>query len=292
MLGRIFRRAWSVLRTTWSGWRKDDGSLLSAATAYYATFSFFALCLVVIAGLGFVGRYSTTLQAQQATFLERVGSNVSPWLADQLQNILAAVEARAVLGGPLGLVALMIAAIGIFTQLETIFDRIWDTPEPDAYGWWAAIRVALWERLLAFLMLLAIGVLLVSVSLTDAILAGFRPYLTQLPAGRSTWHFVQWLFTIGCDTALLATLYRVLPRKPVRWRDALAGGLLAALVWSLGRYLLLWLVVGERYSPYGVVGALMGMMLWFYFAAAVVFMGAEFVHALRIEKISRVNSST
>ena len=292
MLGRIFRCAWSVLQATWSGWRKDNGSMLSAATAYYATFSFFALCLVVIAGLGFVGRYSTALQAQQAAFLERIGSNVSPWLATQLQNILTAVEAHAVLGGPVGLIALIVAAIRIFTQLENIFDRIWDAPESETYGWWASIREALWTRLLAFLTLLAIGVLLVSVSLMDAILASLRPYLAQLPAGRSTWHFVQWLSTIGCDAILLATLYRVLPRARVRWRDALTGGLLAALVWSFGRYLLLLLVVGERYSPYGVVGALMGMMLWFYFAAAVIFMGAEIVHALPIEKQLRQNPST
>jgi membrane protein len=260
--------------------------LLSAATAYYATFSFFAFCLVVIAGLGFVGRYSTALQVQQDTFIEHVSSSVSPWLADQLEGILKAVEARAVLGGPLGLVALLVAAIGIFTQLANIFDRIWETPESDTRSWWAAVRSALWDRLLAFITLLAIGGLLMAVSLADAILAGFRTYLDQLPTGKSTWHVLQWFSTIGCDAILLAVLYRVLPRRRVRWGDALAGGLSAALIWSLGRYLLLLLVVGERYSPYGVVGALMGMMLWFYFAAAVVFLGAEFVHALRPDEKS------
>lgn len=285
MFGRFFKRVWSVTWATWNGWRKDDGALLSAATAYYATFSFFALCLVIIAGLGFVGRYSETLQAQQDTFIERVSGNVSPWLADQLEGILSAVEARAALGGPLGLLALVIAAIGVFIQLENVFDRVWETSESNVQGWWASIREVLWDRLLAFLSLVAIGMLLGAVSLGDAILAGLRDYWTQhVPAGLTTWHFVQWLFTIVCNTLLLGTLYRVLPRRLIYWRDALAGGLLAALVWSLGRYILLLLVVGENYSPYGVVGALMGVMLWFYFAAAVVFLGAEFVHALRAQE--------
>lgn len=33
------------------------------------------------------------------------GQNVSPWLADQLQGILAGVQTRAMLGGWLGLLA-------------------------------------------------------------------------------------------------------------------------------------------------------------------------------------------
>lgn len=105
-----------------------------------------------------------------------------------------------------------------------------------------------------------------------------------MPAGRSTWQILQSLSTIACDAALLGTIYRVLPQARVRWSSALGGGLLAALVWSAGRYVLLSLIVGERFSAYGVVGALMGVMLWFYYASAVVFLGAEFVHALETPK--------
>lgn len=289
MLRRIIARGWSVLAATWSGWRNDGGNLLSAATAYYAAFSLFPLCLVLIAALGFVGRYSSFAQTQQRALLERVAQNMSPWLAGELQNILADVQARAVLGGPLGMLALILVAIGIFLQLENIFDRIWRAPAPVGdspasrgalASWLAAVRTALWDRLMAFLTLLAIGILLVAVSLSSLILAAVRPLLDQLPAGQSTWHVVQWLTTIGCDTVLLATIYRVLPRPYVRWLHALCGGLLAAVVWALGRAVLLSLVVGQQYSAYGVVGALMGVMLWFYYASAVVFLGAEFVHVL------------
>src|SRR3990170_3315853 len=109
-------------------------------------------------------------------------------------------------------------------------------PAPSrAAGWLAAIRAALWDRLLAFLTLLAIGALLIAVFLTDVVLAGIRPFLTQLPAGRSAWHIVQSLSAVGCNTLLLATIYRVLPKTRVRWRAALGGGLLAALVWAIGR---------------------------------------------------------
>ena len=60
-------------------------------------------------------------------------------------------------------------------------------------------------------------------------------------------------------------------------------GLLAAVVWSIGQSILLSLVVSEQYSAYGIVGALMAVMFWFYYASAVVFLGAEFTRALSAE---------
>jgi membrane protein len=279
----ITRRGWPVLRSTWNGWQKDDGTLLSAATAYYAAFSLFPLCLVLIAGLGVVGQYSVFLQSAQHDMLDRVAKNVSPWLAGQLVTILSGVQAKAMLGGPLGLLALILGAIGIFMQLENVFARIWGSHEPSVNGWGAAIRAALWDRALAFLTLLAIGVLLTAVFFADVVLVGIRPFVVDLPAGRFGWRVVQSLVTIGCDTLLLATLYHVLPQARVRWKAALGGGLLAAVVWSIGQSILLALVVGEQYSAYGIVGALMGVMFWFYYASAVVFLGAEFTRALSTE---------
>jgi membrane protein len=70
----------------------------------------------------------------------------------------------------------------------------------------------------------------------------------------------------------------------VPWKAAIGGGLLAAVVWAIGRWLLLLLVVGKQYSAYGILGALMGIMFWYYFASVVVFLGAEFVHALSEDK--------
>jgi membrane protein len=280
MFGRIWRMAWRVLLSTWNGWQKHDGGMLSAAIAYYGAFSLFPLCLVLIAGLGVAGRYSTFLQSEQKVFVDYVAKNVGPWLAGELDSILRGVQAQASLGGMLGMAALILAAIGIFMQLENVFARIWQSPQSPATGWVAAIRETLWNRLSAFLTLLVIAAMMVVVFLTDVVLVGLRPYLADLPAGRFAWKAVQTAVTIGCDAVLLATIYYVLPKVRVHWAAAVAGGLFAAVIWAIGRWLLLLVIVGKQYSAYGIVGALMGVMFWYYFASVVVFMGAEFVRAL------------
>ena len=59
MFHRIWNYVSSVMRKTWEGWQEDDGFLLSAAMAYYAALSLFPLCLVLMAVLGFVTRFSS-----------------------------------------------------------------------------------------------------------------------------------------------------------------------------------------------------------------------------------------
>ena len=122
--------------------------------------------------------------------------------------------------------------------------------------------------------------MLMGIFLSDIVLASVRSLVVQLPAGRSTWQIIQPLTSIVCDGILLGTIYKVLPKAPVRWRDALVGGLLGAVVWAIGKYFLLSFVVGEKYSAYGILGAFIGLMFWFYYASAVVFLGAEFVRTL------------
>jgi membrane protein len=280
MFGRFLRRCWSVLQSVWDGWRKHDGLLLSAATAYYATFSLFPLCLVLLAGLGIVSRHSTFMQGEQKVLLDTVSTNISPWLAVQLEGILASVKSQALLGGPMGLIVLLLSAIGIFSQLQNIFDRIWDVQGPAARGWLHALRLALWDRLLAFMMLLAIGAMMAGVFLADVVLVAVRTLVAKLPAVAETWQLVQPVTSVICVGLLLGVTYKVLPKATVRWKEALVGGLFAAIVWAIGKAVLLSFLIGEKYSAYGVIGASIGVMLWFYYASAVVFLGAEVVRAL------------
>ena len=133
MRGWIQQRFWPVAKETWSGWSKHDGSLLSAATAYYAALSLFPLCVVLVAALGVVGRHSTFLQSQQHELIKAIDNNMGHWLAGQVDRILVEVQERAAVSGPLGLVILIdFRAIrqrrGIAHVLNT-FDRIWGTPE-------------------------------------------------------------------------------------------------------------------------------------------------------------------
>jgi membrane protein len=85
------------------------------------------------------------------------------------------------------------------------------------------------------------------------------------------------LLGIGVNALFFGLVYRFMPKRPVGWRRALAGGLLAALLWEIGRQLLTQFLVGSSYTAYGVVGSFILMMLWFNYASMVLLYGAEYV---------------
>lgn len=282
MMTWLTGRAWPIVHKTWQGWQEDDGFLLSAAMAYYAAFSLFPLCLVLIAILGFVMQWSSQAEDAQRKLLDLVSQNAGPWLASQLQALLAGVKARAGLGGPIGIFTLLLAALGVFLQFDSMFDRIFRTPS-ESKSWLGAIRTALVDRLMAFLMLLGVGALVLVIFLTNMVLTGMRPYVVQLPAGLAAWEWGQFAFTVVTNALLFGLIYRVLPRARIRWREALAGGTLVSVVWIIGQQILVSFVIGEGYTAYGIVGSFIAVMLWLYYVSVTVFLGAEFVQALAPE---------
>ncbi len=70
-------------------------------------------------------------------------------------------------------------------------------------------------------------------------------------------------------------MYHYLPDRSVGWSRALQGGAITALLFVLGRWAIGWyLRQSDPGSAYGSMGALMLAMVWIYYAALIVFIGA------------------
>lgn len=95
-------------------------------------------------------------------------------------------------------------------------------------------------------------------------------------------------------TALLFTLiFKVLPDAKVRWRDVWIGALATAALFSLGRFSIgLYLEKAATESVYGAAGSLVALLIWVYYSAQILFLGAEFTqvyaraHGVQIEPAS------
>ena len=279
------------LRQALKRWKYDDGSLLAASLAYYATFSFFPLLLILISVLGFALRFSSGAQDAQRELLNLLGQNTSTLLAGHVETALAEIRTNAVVTGPLGLVTLLLTAIVIFTQLEAALDRIWNVDKTRSKGIILAIRNALFYRLRAFLMLIGMGLLVLAAFVGGIVVSAVRPLAIDLAGGGLVWNLIQILTGVGLNWLLLTVIYKVLPKGRVRWSEASGGGVVAAVLWEAGRQLLALLLVGKKYSVYGVVGSLMALMLWIFFASNVFLLGAEYVRVISGDRGERASPS-
>lgn len=263
-------------------WKQDDGSLMAAAVAYYAALSFFPLMLILISGLGMVLEFTNWGQDAQEQVLQAVEQYASVSVRDSVAQMLQRVAADADTGGPLGVLTLLIAAGALFAHFERAFDRIWNVESPGGgSGITAAVKNILFHRLRAFLMLLALGLLLFINLIVGFTLSGIRRYTQDyLPGSELVWAGVQLLSGLAINTLVFSLLYWIVPKVPVRFREALQGGLLAAVTWEFGRWLLASFVLGGKFGAYGVVGSFLVVMLWIYYACSVLFLGAEYIQVI------------
>lgn len=280
LLLTTFRRSiWPTLRETGRRWSQNQGTLLAAAMSYYMALSFFPLLLVLISGFGLALRYSIGVQNAQEDLLALLAQNTAPTLANLVRSVLSEVQTKAPIGGPVAILTLLLGAVGIFTQLDSAFDRLWQI-RPSHRGILGAVRNALWFRLRAFLILVCLGMLIVAAFVAGMLLVGLRAWASYLPVGHNGWAAVQWLTGIAFNTLVFSLLYKTIPKAPVGWRQAIAGGFSVAVLWYVGSQVLAYIIVARDYTAYGVVGSFIAVMLWVYCASCLLFMGGQLVQVL------------
>ena len=96
--------------------------------------------------------------------------------------------------------------------------------------------------------------------------------------GTGLLHAASLLMLVGLFGIALALLYRVGPsRRPPGYRAIVPGAVLATLLWLLASVALSFYVshIGSFGATYGSLGAVVGVMLWFYVSAYAVLLGAE-----------------
>jgi membrane protein len=104
--------------------------------------------------------------------------------------------------------------------------------------------------------------------------------------------WLDWATSLGINLSLnwlaFTLIYLVVPKPKIPFLDAVRGGLLAAILWEVGRQALTLYLLHLNYpNAYGIIGSFLAIMLWAYYAMLVLFYGAEYVRVIGEERASR-----
>lgn len=262
----------NLIQETFKEWSDDKASRLAAALSYYTIFSIAPLLMIAIALAGLVfGREAATNQVVNE-MRGLVGDDGASVIQTILQN--ASKTTSGVLATVIGIVTLLIGASGAFGQLQDSLNTIWEVKPREGRG----IKGILRDRFLSFSMVLVIGFLLLVSLVLSAVLAGVGKYLSDvLPLSSVLLQAINFIISLGVTSLLFALIFKVLPDAYVRWRDVWVGSVVTALLFSLGRFLIgLYLGRSSVSSAYGAAGSLVVILLWIYYSAQILFLGAEF----------------
>lgn len=271
------------LRAAMIQWSEDDASTMAASVAYYLALSLFPLVLLLISGLGLFLEFTNLGKNAEQQFLETVAVNGSPVIVDQFRDILKQLRQQSLISCPSGLVAAILAAIGVFAQLDRGLDRIWKITSKKETSVHGTVKKVLRDRFWAFTMLVSLAAMVAILFVANMATSHIRSLAGQTVPSLT---HVLGVFDLTCTTLANACLfgmaYRYLPKKKVRWRYALRGGLLSAIIWELGRVVLGMFLIGMRYtSAYGAIGSFIALLLWCYYGVSIFFFGAEYVQVLQ-----------
>ena len=269
------RASGSLCKKAVYGWLDDHAATMGAAIAYYMVFSLAPILIMVIgvAGLAF-GR-----EAAEGALFGDLAELIGPESAVAVQAILRSASGTrsGIVATSIGIGTLIIAATAVFVQLQSALNVIWKARASGNLGVWYLLK----SRLLSLSVILVIGFLLLVSLVISTALAAFSDYLDRILAGFAIiLRIIQLILSFGFTTLLFATMFKILPDHPVEWAEVWLGAAVAALLFTVGKHLIsLYIGSSNMGSTYGAAGAVMIVLVWVYYSAQILLLGAEFAKA-------------
>ncbi len=240
----------------------DDLFQAAGALSFTTVFALVPLSMVVFGVLSAFPVFSEWSDRLS----DYVFSNFVPNAARSVEGVLRQFSTNAGQLTTAGVVALVVSLLITLNGVESTFNEIWRVK---------AARPQL-GRFLVYWTVLTLGALVAAASL--AISAKFFALsVFETQAG----HFLETLMLrlapMAIELLALAAIYRVVPHRTVKWRHALAGAMLATVLFELIKWAIsLYLGSFGSYSRiYGTVAFVPIFLLWIFMSWVAVLLGAS-----------------
>lgn len=242
------RRLYRLVRATVRQARRCEIGTLAAATAYYALVSVVPLAVVTIT-------VASALAGDRlaAALLDATGSLLTASGEQVVQGALAGSGGGTTL---LGLLVLSWSGLRLFRGVDAAFSRVYGTSDG--------------ESLVGSVLDAAVVFVVSSIALAASI--GVGAFLRQAPGFASA--IVGQLTVVVTLVGVFLPVFYRFPDTDVTVRGVLPGATLAAVGWGVLNVAFVAYAATASATAAGVLGGVLLLVTWFYFAAVVVLLGA------------------
>jgi membrane protein len=267
-------KAWTLSKSTILSFLADDALSKGAAIAFYTVTSIVPILLIVvaIAGIAF-GR-----EAAQNGIIGQLSGLMGKESAEFLQSAIANAQNKSsgTIAALIGVATLIVTASGVFGEMQSALNAIWKVDSSDA-----PVSRLVRARAASLGLVVSLGFLMMVSLVASAGLTALGNYLDAvLPFGKVLLAIVNGIVSFILISVLFAAIYKVLPDRPIQWRDVVVGSAVTSLLFTGGKSLIGWYIGSSAVaSSYGAAGALIVILLWVYYSAQIFLLGAEFTKA-------------
>ena len=257
--------------TGWRAWQSigdNHLSLVAAGTAFFGLLAIFPAMTALVSVYGLVADPATIQSHVQAMrgVVPDAGVDI---IETQLTRI---VEQSGTSHGITFLIGLAAALWSANAGMKSLFEAMnvaYDEDEKRGFVWRSVVSLAMTVGAIVVLVAFIIAIAVVPAAIAMLGLEGGVGLLVSL---------LRWPVILVLAGLALAVLYRVGPsREPAQWRWVTPGSVLASIGWLAASMLLsVYFSNFANYNEtYGSLGAMIGLMIWFWISVLVILIGAE-----------------
>ncbi|WP_433975446.1 YihY/virulence factor BrkB family protein [Tunturiibacter lichenicola] len=221
-------RVWlQLVQRSFEDWNEDDAPRLGAALAFYTILSVSPLVILLVAAAAIVFSKSSA----EVHLLSQVQGMAGTEGREAVRSMLASgqKESAGIFATVIGLITLLFGASGVFAELRSALNTIWEAPPKRSSGVWSLIK----GRIFSLGMVLSVGFLLF-VSLIAS--AGFDAVAKfsgdVLPISPLVMEGLNFVFSFVGIAVLFGFILKYLPDTHVDWKDVRFGATFTASLYA------------------------------------------------------------
>jgi|SRR5271165_1403236 len=274
-----FKAIGPLCGVAFQNWVSDRAPRMGAALAYYIALSLAPTGLILLA----IASFAFGAQAAEGRLLSQIQGLVGYEGAEAIQTMIegARRSSRGTAATVLGLLTVFFASSAVVSELRDAMNTIWRIPEDTTSSAVRSTFNVVKDRLLCFVLVLASGLfLIVSLIVNTWIFAAGKYLNSGVAPPEALIQATDWVLSFVVLTILFAIIFKSLPRVALEWSDVTLGAVGTSVLFAGGKFLLgVYLGKAGFATTYGAAGSLVLVLVWVYYSAQVLFLGAEFTRA-------------
>lgn len=273
-----FRAAFTLLQ-------KNEPLRLAGATAFFANFAIPPILIILIRLFGFFMDRRTFAQRLFERLEEIMDKSSIEQIRNTLQNIRA-VDQNWV-ATIISFVFFLFVATTLFSVIKGSMDQIWSIGIKPHSSFMFKLKL----RARSMVIIILAGFLFTVGLVTDGIQAFIGGYLNDSSPnfGRFLMAILNQVIFVAIVSTWFSVLFRFLTNGRPTWKDAMIGGLLTGILFTMGKYILrIMLPLSNIGSIYGTSGSVILIMLFIFYSSMIFYFGACFVRILSIDHESPI----
>ncbi len=265
---------WEFLLDVINKFIDDKCPKLGAALSFYTIFSLAPLLIIAISVAGLIFGEKAASGQIVNEIKDMVGSESAVLIQNALKKV--SLSSANIIAITMSLITMIIGSTVVFVELQDSLDMIWKVKPKPGQNF---IKSLLKDRIKSFGVVIGTGFLLLVSLIISSLISALSSYINKVLVTIPVFLLdsIDIVISILIIFILFGMIFKGLPDVELEWRHVWFGSLVTSVLFVLGKYLI-GLYIGQSTlgSTYGAASSLVILLLWVYYSAQILFIGAEF----------------